>query len=269
MRAASTLAVDFPEPEFRPIDGNVEIRVAEAAESSASRPRRVTSIIAATCERLDRRDSDEERVRCVSAAGREWLLLQSALLFFKGTSWFEAPCGKCGGRFDLELPLADVPRGTAGKGFPEVEVQTSLGPRRFEAPNGHHEEAAVVRHAADHRRLFAKLCGLSDNAAEEGERFVEEDLVRVDSALGAISPEIADFVDAGCPDCKARVRVRIDPLSFAFPSSESVLRDVDAIASAYSWSESAILALPSERRLAYAALIDAGRGRRPARGRVQ
>jgi len=247
--------VDFPEPLFRRIDGHLEIRVAEAVEAPLPRPLRVTAIIAAMCERLGGYAAAEEQVRCVSAAGREWLLQQSGLQFFRGSTWFEAPCAGCGARFDLELPLAAVPRGPAGEGFPEVEVCTSLGPRRFEAPNGHHEEVMAVRREGDPRRIFATLCSLADEAAAEADRFVEEDLERIDAALEAISPDIADGVDVTCPDCGEPARVRIDPLTFAFPRSETILQDVHVIAGAYRWEEADILALPSQRRRAYVALI--------------
>jgi hypothetical protein len=262
-RAASTLPVDFPEPLFRPVDGHVEIRVAEAVEARLPRPRRVTAIIAAICERLAGQPADEEQVRRVSAAGREWLLQQAGFEFFRGSTWFEAPCTACGARFDLELPLTAAPRGRAGNGFPEVEVCTSLGPRWFEAPNGHHEEAMAARRDGDPRRAFATLCSLADEPAADADRFIEEDLERIDAALEAISPDIADGVDVTCPDCGKPGRVRIDPLTFAFPHSETILQDVHVIAGAYRWAEADILALPSSRRRAYVALIR-GDAARPA-----
>jgi hypothetical protein len=255
VRPVCTLPIDFPEPLFRPVDGHVEVRVAEAAEASLPRPRRVTAIIAAMCERLGSYPADEEQARRVSAAGREWLLQQSGLQFFRGSSWFEAPCSACAARFDLELPLGSVPRGLAGKGFPEVEVRTSLGPRRFEAPNGHHEEAMVARSDGDPRRIFASLCSLADQPAVDAARFLDEDLDRIDAALETMSPDVADGVDVTCPDCGQQTRVRIDPLTFAFPRSAAVLQEVHVIAQAYRWAEADILALPSRRRRTYVALI--------------
>ena len=82
-----------------------------------------------------------------------------------------------------------------------------------------------------------------------------------------MSPEIADGVNAACPDCGGPVRVRIDPLTFAFPRPEAVLREVHAIAMAYRWSERAILDLPSRRRRAYVALIAGDADSRAARPR--
>ncbi|MCB1353655.1 MAG: hypothetical protein KDK03_13060 [Rhodobacteraceae bacterium] len=266
-RPASTLPEDFPKPVFRPLDGHVEIAVAEAAEARMARPRRVTAILAAMCARLGSAEGGADSARRVSAAGREWLLQRAGLEFFRGTRWFEAPCPGCGARFDLELDLTAVPQGRAGAGFPVIEVETSLGARRFEAPNGHHEEAFAARRDGDARRIFAGLCGLADEAAAEVARFEAADLERIDAALEAVSPEIADGVNAACPDCGGPVRVRIDPLTFAFPRPEAVLREVHAIAMAYRWSERAILDLPSRRRRAYVALIAGDADSRAARPR--
>ena len=203
-RPASTLPEDFPKPVFRPLDGHVEIAVAEAAEARMARPRRVTAILAAMCARLGSAEGGADSARRVSAAGREWLLQRAGLEFFRGTRWFEAPCPGCGARFDLELDLTAVPQGRAGAGFPVIEVETSLGARRFEAPNGHHEEAFAARRDGDARRIFAGLCGLADEAAAEVARFEAADLERIDAALEAVSPEIADGVNAACPDCGFR-----------------------------------------------------------------
>jgi len=265
-RPSTTLPVDFPEPSFRVLDGHAEIAVAEAAEASLSRPRRVTAIISALCERLGAYPVDEDQARRLSSAGREWLLQRSGLRFFGGNGWFEAPCRHCGARFDIDLSLAEVPTSPAGTGFPEIEVETSLGLRLFEAPNGAHEEQLSLRSDGDPRRALAALCGLSDAAASEAARFGEEDLDRIDAALEAVSPDIADCLDVACPECGESVEVRIDPLEFAFPRSDTILREVHEIAGSYHWSEHAILDLPSSRRRTYAALVRSEQVRHVPRG---
>ena len=176
-------------------------------------------------------------------------------------------CGACGARFDVQASVAEAPRTPASAGFPVAEVETSLGPRLFEAPNGAHEEAFARRRDGDPRRVFAALCGLSLEAETEAIRFKPEDLARIDAGLEAISPEIADGVDVVCPECGGAGRVRIDLLAFAFPSSEDVLREVHLIAAAYRWSERAILDLPPGRRRAYARLVRTDR-RQGSSGRL-
>ena len=259
-RAVATMLSAFPEVRFRALDGHAELAVAEAVASSGSRPARVTGIIAAMCEEVAGEPADAATVRRISAAGREWLLQRSALRFLGGGDWFEARCEACGAHFDLRMSLTDVPHAAPGPGYPVAEVDTSLGRRQFEAPNGGHEEAFARHHDEDPRRVFAALCGLSERAEAEAIRFDAHDLARIDAAIEAVSPEIADSVDATCLECGTAAKARIDPLGFAFPSASEVFREVHSIASAYHWSETSILRLSQARRRTYADLIRAERG---------
>lgn len=264
LRPSGTMPVAFPTARFRPLDGRIELAVAEAAEAAAPRPVRVTAILAAMCGEIGGEAGGRPAARKVSAAGREWLLQRAALRFHGSSDWFEAPCGACGARFDVSLSISETPRAKPAAGFPVTEVETSLGRRVFEAPNGGHEEALTRRGGEDPRRVFAALCGLSPEAEADAIRFTPTDLSSIDAAIEAASPDIADSVDVACPDCGAETAARIDPLAFAFPRLSDVLAEVHMLAAHYHWAEDAILALPLPRRRAYAALIRADRrgGRR-------
>ncbi len=259
LREAQTMAVAFPPARFRPLDGRVELAVAEAAASAAPRPVKVTAILAALCGEIGGAPGGREAARRVSAAGREWLLQRAALRFDGGADWFEAPCAACGAAFDVRLSIAETPCSAPEAGFPVTEVETTLGRRAFEAPNGAHEEALARRGDGDPRRVFAALCGLSPEAEAEAIRFAEPDLAAIDGALEAASPEIADSVTVACPSCGTETTARLDPLAFAFPRIADVLAEVHLIAAAYRWREAEILDLPLARRSAYAALIRADR----------
>lgn len=261
-RAPLTDLAAFPEVRFCPLDGVVELGVAEAAADGQSRPARVTEVLT-----LAYQDLGADAARRISSAGREWLLQRAASRFHGGRRWFETTCQACGEPFDLEVLLDRVPRADPGPGFPVADVVTSLGPRRFEAPNGRHEEAFAKTQAGDPRRVFAALCGMSDEAEAEAIRFTEDDLVGIDAALEATSPEIADGVDATCPACQASTLTRIDPLGFAFPKPATILGEVHLLARAYGWGEAEILALPVPRRRAYADLIKGHQSARPTRPR--
>lgn len=257
-RAPATLSAAFPRAQPRPLDGETELAVAEAVAAGRSRPARVTAVIAAMYVRLEQQTVDRDVARHVSSAGREWLLQRAALRFYGANDWYEAICSDCGARFDLRLSIADIPCVAPGDGFPTVELETSLGQRAFEVPNGAHEEAFAARQDTDPRRAFAALCGLSAQAECDALQFSERDLARIDAALEAASPEVADSVTARCPECGTAEQVRIDPLTFAFPQRDEILQEVHLLASAYRWSEHEILALPLARRRSYADLIRAG-----------
>lgn len=264
MRAAETLAVAFPRPEFRPLTGSVELGVAEIAAGPAPRAERVTALLALVFSAVGGEPSSPSLLRRLASGAREWLLQRAAGAFFADAGWFQTHCAACGTQIDLAARLADSPRKPAGAGFPVVEVETTLGPRRFEVPNGHHEELLAGRGRGYARALVA-ACGLAGTAAAEAERFDATDLARIEAALDEAAPEVADRLTAVCPDCGGRTEARLDPMVFAFPRPAALLGEVHLLARGYGWSEDAILALPSARRRGYARLMAAeAERRRPA-----
>ena len=264
-RPARTHPVAFPAARFRVLDGATEMAVAEAVAAPVSRPERVTAVLSAIYAEIGGDAVDPAKLRRISSAGREWLLQRAALRLASPENWFEAPCVACGETLDLEVGLDRVPRTAAGTGFPKVDVETSLGPRQFEAPNGGHEEDFARTSQPDPRRVFAALCGLSDTAEADAIRFDEADLAAIDAALEETSPEVADGVDVLCPACGAATRARIEPLSFGFPKYGALLAEIHLIARSYHWAEAEILAMPAHRRQSYANLI---RAEQFPRGRV-
>jgi hypothetical protein len=265
VRPAETYPVAFPAAAFRALAGATELAIADAHGGGRTRPERVTALIAAVYETIAGEDSTPAMARRLAAGSREWLLQRAAMRFAPGADWFAAPCSECGTPYDLSLSMAAAARQEAGRGFPVAEVETSLGRRRFEAPNGGHEERFAQFGGGDPRRTFAALCGLSDDAEPEAQRFTQDDLDAIDAALESISPDVADSAASVCPNCGAETTARLEPMALGFPRLGDVLRDVHVIAGAYGWSEERILALPSPHRATYAAMIRrdrTGRGRR-------
>jgi hypothetical protein len=74
-------------------------------------------------------------------------------------------------------------------------------------------------------------------------------------------PAAAISVDFPCVSCDAALSAAVDPAEFVARDLdrqvERLLGDVHAIASAYGWSEDAILSLPEGRRRRYLGLVDA------------
>lgn len=257
-RASQTLAVAFPSHEPHPLDGALELAVAESLAARASRPERVTRVLGTVFRQISGQATSLPRVRLLASSAREWLLQRAAGLFWTDPGWFQAKCLHCAAAYDVATVLADAPRKPAGRGFPVVTVRTSLGERDFEVPNGLHEEHLAYAPGLDPVRTLLAQCGLDGRAAQDAQQFTDDDLARIESALEAAAPEVADEVVTTCPSCGAETRARIDPLAFAFPDVATLLHEVHAIAAAYHWAEDAILALPSQRRRAYARLARGG-----------
>ena len=148
-RAPLTHPSAFPEAGFRQLSGAVELAVAEAAVAPAKRPERVTAVLAAIYDEIAGEQATPALIRRLSAGTREWLLQRAALRFRSDLEWFEAPCRACGAAYDLAMSIAAAPRKPPGPDFPVTTVETSLGPRQFEAPCGMHEEAAARRPGED------------------------------------------------------------------------------------------------------------------------
>ncbi len=255
-RAPDTLPVAFPSHHPRALTGQLELSLFQAVWSGAPRPHRVSRVLEVMFDEISGQPVTPKRMRHLNSSARAWLLQKAALRVWPDTGWFQARCAECGENYDLPVRLADAPRKAANAPFPVIEVQTSLGPRRFEAPNGGHEEAlALMSSEQDPARQLLALCGLSDRAKAEAAVFTPQDVQRIEAAFEACCPDVADQVDSHCPACKAAVAAQIDPLSFAFPRPQSLLREVHEIAAAYHWPEADILSLPSARRAAYVSLI--------------
>ncbi len=265
-RRALTLDVPFPAAVLGLRTGADEMAMAEAAHLSATRPRRVTELVAAAYRTIGGQPATRQLVRSLNAAAREWLLYKAAFAFNPALDWFEAPCTHCGKPFDLRLSLIDAPRKGAGEGFPVAQVETSLGLRAFEALNGFHEEAAARAPAGkDLRRVFTGLCGLHPESLREAELFDNDDLAAIEQALEAMAPDLADVAEIACPNCQAMTGARIEPLRHVFPTPQSILREIHLIAFSYHWREAEILPLPPDRRRAYVAMIEADRARATGR----
>ncbi len=265
------LASTFPEarPAFavRNLTGAVELDLAEGLSRADTRPGRVSAVLTVLFDSVAAAPLTADRAAALASGTREWLMQRAACIFWPRPDWMTASCQACAARYDLQLDLAELPLKPAGESFPEVHVETSLGRRRFEAPNGVHELAlarlALTGEAA--RRQLTALCGLDDDCRAAAGRYSMDDLERIDAVLERLSPEAVDTIESTCPTCGAHTFARVDPLEFAFPARDSILREVHLLAGAYHWSEREILSLPSDRRRHYLGLIraayDAGRNK--------
>lgn len=254
-RAPQTLAVAFPTSRLRPLNGHVEMRIADAVSASLSRTDQVTEIVSALFDRIGGEVNSRDLVRRLATGARAWLLMQAARVFHADQTWFSARCDACAEPYDLNVNLADIPRSKPDEDFPVTTVRTSIGARRFEIPNGLVEAKLIRAEPKDAPRLLASLTGLSKQADLEANAFSDGDLTRIDAALDAATPDVAEEVTTLCPACQSETHARLDPLEFAFPNADHLDREIFLIAKTYGWDEPTILALPSDRRRRHARMI--------------
>jgi hypothetical protein len=82
---------------------------------------------------------------------------------------------------------------------------------------------------------------------------------QVSRAMSALAPSLSGAITACCPSCGASSLLQFDPLTYALAelraAASGLYEEVHLLASAFSWSERDILALPRSRRAMYAELI--------------
>ena len=82
---------------------------------------------------------------------------------------------------------------------------------------------------------------------------------RLDRALSALAPSLDDLLGGSCPACGYKVTMRFDPLAYTLAELRQAFSGIHleahALAAAYGWPETVILALPRSRRRRYASMI--------------
>ena len=165
---------------------------------------------------------------------------------------------------DVSFRFGALPAKPCSHEFPEASVSTANGSILARAPNGA-DQCAIASIENENDALDA-LLGRLLRLPDAGDAFdigglSTTDRARVEDALEAMSPEVANALLAECPRCAAQNQVEVDAWGHVSGSVHALLPQVHDLASHYHWSEAEILTLPRERRLAYLQLIDKSRGR--------
>jgi hypothetical protein len=246
---------------FRPLDGHVEMALAEATVGVRGLPEAVTRALVATLESVGGAPATADRVDALCLADRQFLMRELQIRGGGGSVWMSASCAACAERFDFQVDLAAMPVRAAGEGFPYAAV--AWGGRRWRArlPTGADQRWLVAESGAHpqpvvYRLLERLLCADGDD--EDGAVPTDDDLLRcVDDALDAMAPYVISQLAAPCVECGAVNAVPVDSYGVLDAGAQALLDDVHAVAGHYHWSEADILRLPSHRRRAYAERVAA------------
>jgi hypothetical protein len=249
---------------FRPLDGTVELALAEAA-SAPTLPRAVTNVLSNALLHVGNRTPATERVERLCVADRHFLLRELEIRLGRDHRWISHRCKMCGEPFDLELDLRALPIQEAGPSFPFADVDLSGTRYRFRLPTGSDQQYLVESGATEPEddeealALLAKICCVEESPLEQ-DALNPESLDAIDTALDAIAPALAMHLATRCPHCDGENIAELDPYALLRKNGEDILFDIHQIAYYYHWSEKDILALPRTRRQKYLALIDRARG---------
>lgn len=159
-------------------------------------------------------------------------------------------CPDCATDNEAELPVAAL------LNLPDppdaVVVDTADGPRRFGLPRLSDLDLPGLTRLVAH--LALDPVALPDPALCD----------QVAAAWEEADPAGAIALDLTCSACGRALTASVDPAPFVARDldllADRLMREIDAIARAYGWSEDAILALPADRRRRYVALASAQPG---------
>jgi hypothetical protein len=133
--------------------------------------------------------------------------------------------------------------------------------RRRNAANGFHQpnsrDLALVVAAEDEQQalhILLERCGLQSDLSED-------DIEAASRALLAADPQAEIILSLHCPGCGHRWELLFDIAEFFWREiagqAQRLLREIDALARAYGWTEREILSLPPQRRQTYLELLAA------------
>ena len=221
-----------------------------------SRAEQVTELLSRCVTRIDDVDVDETVVRTLTIGDRETLLLHLRASVFGDRLSCVVDCPECGEPMDLDLlvpellvpPYEDVrERHTVELGAPgggEADVRLVTGADQEAAARGGIEE--LIARCVFEVRIDESLPTPILAEALSG-------------PLLALDPQAEITIDAACPSCGEPFSALVDAagilLAELTDGDDRLLREVDALARTYHWSESEILGLDVHRRRRYLELL--------------
>jgi hypothetical protein len=224
----------------------------EAGQQQHELDRALTLLAAASPGRT------REELADLSIGERDARLLQLRTLVLGPSATGFAECPQCGERVELPIDTSVLAQPKELATAPhQIEVD---GTRvRFRLPTS--RDLAEVVAAPDASQGLCRLierCVIEDSSANELPNEIVEALSR---AMLEADPQAEIIVAFSCPGCGRRWEMLFDIAHFFWneitAQARQLLREIDALARAYGWSEREILGLSALRRQSYLEVIAA------------
>ncbi|MGP0063409.1 MAG: hypothetical protein ACLQGP_07410 [Isosphaeraceae bacterium] len=235
----------------------------EAWERGApqSESNRALTMLAVACPQIPL-----ERLATLGIPERNLQLLRLRQLSFGPTIAGSLPCPSCRTRLEFALPIASLVD-RLKELVPDGPLTWTIGPRTYRMRPANSQDLAAAINQPDprsaRRLLLARCLSVTDaEGAEEG-----WDIGGPESEASALERfeqlhQGAEILcTAKCPECAAVERVDLDIGRFLWSELRHAairfLHEVHELASAYGWSEAAIMTMSSQRRSMYLEMVRA------------
>lgn len=170
-----------------------------------------------------------------------------------------AECPNCGERIELPLRVSDLRSQAVPARAPAYELRVNGYALTYRLPNTNDLIAArEARNPVSARETLIQRILTNDTASDEsnGHSVIDARVFdELNAQLELDDPLAAMHVELGCPNCQHEWSSVLDIAAFFWTELDAwakrVLREIHLLASAYGWSEDAILALSPQRRQLY------------------
>jgi hypothetical protein len=188
----------------------------------------------------------------LAVGDRDALLVELRERTFGSSLSAVASCPACGELLEIELTGSDL-RGEAAA-TELIELEVARRPIRFRLPTaGDLVAVAGAAGVEEGRRILLERCVDGELPAEHEDS--------VGSRMAEADPGAWIELELACPGCGCAWSAPFDIVAFLWAELDSCARrlvsDVHALASAYGWRESDVLALSPARRQTYLELVGA------------
>ena len=178
-----------------------------------------------------------------------------------------ARCPACAQELDFALAAADLLAGSAeaeSRALGPHELRTEAGVVRYRLPDSRDLAAAGEYPPEEAERVLLGRCVLEvaiGGAAVFGPDLPAELREALARDMAEADPQAEINIDLACPACAHRWTMLFDVLAVLWADvsrgAMRLLQEVDALARAYGWGESAVLALSAQRRALYLEMVTA------------
>ena len=167
-------------------------------------------------------------------------------------------CPVCATLVELsfDTPAVAAIRGSSSLAIDGITIE-------FRLPDSHDLAAVAAAQSIDDARanLAARCIVRATSLGEEVPLPALDDagIAAISDAMAAADPDGDLRVPIVCPDCAHSWDVLFDPATYVWNELETAaigaMREVDALASAYGWTEEQILSIPPARRRVYLGMV--------------
>jgi len=165
-------------------------------------------------------------------------------------------CRQCGEHLEFEFDGHTV---AAQPAVSSASQLVPVGKWLFRLPTS--RDLAIAAEESGEQAAATRLLASCYSGTEPVTNWTDEDVNNIGERLSEADPLAEILLHFDCPSCPASFDESLDLGGFVWAEIESqarrIFQDVHALASAYGWSESEILALSPARRSAYVEMVQA------------